>query len=678
MAPEILGFTEDSCEYTNAVDMWSLGCLASWLLTQQVLVDVSKMYLFSRGRFPLPLDVLSSKAVSKPGLDFVANLLVYQPHLRMSALAAVRHEWLRSHSSSDGLIDDTSSAASRDSLDLGKVLPTRSGPLIKDEPPAQEKLEGRPPGAQEPAPKKTQATEAKAKDNSSESSTNKPDAITPLLFTPEPTGARSGNLKKTNFISGADLINYEVRPSALLSEKALLGASKEASKEVSKDISTNHALHKHKESGSPSVKNALSRPSTTFYATRTTPASHQESSPIATVEKPNVLGDARKHIPSSPEFSSLQRLQEAAKNLSDTFSKPAQNPGEPTGGLSLQKQMEPKQSGNQRAITDVGRKSGEYGFATITVDSAPKSFNVDDLLDFSNDSNHKLDFSNHTFLPSIDRTGGPKPISSTTTVSASDSLEMKRQHLQGAMDSTVINGGQSFKAHAGRQAPATANLPEAVDEDQLPAMTERTIYDVPGSFPTIEPTLARAVAGAHQREESTVIDPPKTQSMIDSTAPPRETKRHLQYNEALLNPKHRAEVRNKAASRWVSFEKYMLYHYEKDFGRPAFRENTPPSHNKTSEIDSRGNPLPRKEQLFYSPVTVNKPEERPAAAILEAQRSQANRKPGLANSLFPPRSAGKTVSREKIRAKAASRNLSYERYMLYHFENDFGRDTRVI
>jgi len=130
MAPEILGFTEDSFEYTNAVDMWSLGCLASWLLIQQVLVDVSKMFMFSRGRFPLPLDLLSSRSVSAHGLDFVANLLVYRSDMRMSAQAAVQHEWLRSSSPHDGLIDDTSSAASRDSLNLGKAKSAQDEQLV--------------------------------------------------------------------------------------------------------------------------------------------------------------------------------------------------------------------------------------------------------------------------------------------------------------------------------------------------------------------------------------------------------------------------------------------------------------------------------------------------------------------------------------------------------------------
>ncbi|KEF61421.1 CAMK protein kinase [Exophiala aquamarina CBS 119918] len=184
MAPEILGFTEEACEYTNAVDMWSLGCLASWLLIQRVLVDVSKMFLFSRGRFPLPLDLLSSKSVSDHGLDFVANLLVYRPDLRMSAPAAVRHEWLHSSSSNDGLIDDTSSAASRDSLDLAKATSTRNEQPIAKESPAKTNSEPGLVGGKRRLWEGTQASESKAEDLPSKSLEQglKPKEINSFLF----------------------------------------------------------------------------------------------------------------------------------------------------------------------------------------------------------------------------------------------------------------------------------------------------------------------------------------------------------------------------------------------------------------------------------------------------------------------------------------------------------------
>ena len=117
MAPEVLGFVDEIGKYTNAVNMWSLGTLASWLMTQRVLVDVSKMFLFSKGRFDLPLSTLPSKSISVPGVDFVSKLLIYQPHLRLIASAAISHEWLHQAMGKDRLVDD-SSAISRDSVEF--------------------------------------------------------------------------------------------------------------------------------------------------------------------------------------------------------------------------------------------------------------------------------------------------------------------------------------------------------------------------------------------------------------------------------------------------------------------------------------------------------------------------------------------------------------------------------
>jgi len=127
----------------------------------------------------------------------------------------------------------------------------------------------------------------------------------------------------------------------------------------------------------------------------------------------------------------------------------------------------------------------------------------------------------------------------------------------------------------------------------------------------------------------------------------------LRYNDDLrLDQNHRKEVRNRAAARAVSFEQYTLYYYEKDFGRSAFA-------NLTST-----NPPPR----IQNPT--------PARGMKAINPTRLTPNPGRLLPLWsrPP----KTVSRETVRSKAASRHMSYERYMLYHFKEDFGSETQVV
>ncbi|KAK5095923.1 Cyclin-dependent kinase catalytic subunit [Exophiala xenobiotica] len=125
-APEIMGFTDDTT-VTNAVDMWSLGCLVTWLTIRVCLVRPQDMFPFAVGRFTPPFEKLTASGVSQSGLDFVSRLLLQNPAQRLTAEAALEHIWLA------GCVelvefDDTLSISSRQPEYISNALPVRGSP----------------------------------------------------------------------------------------------------------------------------------------------------------------------------------------------------------------------------------------------------------------------------------------------------------------------------------------------------------------------------------------------------------------------------------------------------------------------------------------------------------------------------------------------------------------------
>jgi len=77
---------------TSAVDMWSIGCIATWLYIHDLLVRGARnMFLLSEGRLPLPLDKLESKELSGNGINFISTLLSRTPSDRLTATTALEH-----------------------------------------------------------------------------------------------------------------------------------------------------------------------------------------------------------------------------------------------------------------------------------------------------------------------------------------------------------------------------------------------------------------------------------------------------------------------------------------------------------------------------------------------------------------------------------------------------------
>ncbi|KAG0643260.1 kinase-like domain-containing protein [Tuber brumale] len=98
-APEVLGLDSNSemSEYTNSVDIWSLGCVVYELFVgERLFVSEAQVSRYYFGKLPFPEDKL--KVLSPPiddiGISFLKVMLVIQPEDRPTAASALGHPWL--------------------------------------------------------------------------------------------------------------------------------------------------------------------------------------------------------------------------------------------------------------------------------------------------------------------------------------------------------------------------------------------------------------------------------------------------------------------------------------------------------------------------------------------------------------------------------------------------------
>ena len=141
-APEVLGLDSNSetSNYTNSVDIWSLGCVAYELLIgTKLFVSEGQVSRYFFGKWPFPEDKL--KGLSPPiddiGISLLKSMLLIQPEDRPTAAGALSHGWLAGLKNDDKYSGDdqaeTAQCLDEDALGWsgGKQLPTCGVPNNK-------------------------------------------------------------------------------------------------------------------------------------------------------------------------------------------------------------------------------------------------------------------------------------------------------------------------------------------------------------------------------------------------------------------------------------------------------------------------------------------------------------------------------------------------------------------
>ena len=103
LAPEVLGYVEEeTSRYTNAVDLWSLGCICHRLLTlESPFPKMTALARYCLGMTELPIEVLYKSTVSEEAVTLVKGLMNIQPSERIDAEAALHSLWLKDIESLD-------------------------------------------------------------------------------------------------------------------------------------------------------------------------------------------------------------------------------------------------------------------------------------------------------------------------------------------------------------------------------------------------------------------------------------------------------------------------------------------------------------------------------------------------------------------------------------------------
>ena len=103
LAPEVLGYVEEeTSRYTNAVDLWSLGCICHRLLTlESPFPKMTALARYCLGMTELPIEVLYKSTVSEEAITLVKDLMNIQPSERIDAEAALNSPWLKDVESLD-------------------------------------------------------------------------------------------------------------------------------------------------------------------------------------------------------------------------------------------------------------------------------------------------------------------------------------------------------------------------------------------------------------------------------------------------------------------------------------------------------------------------------------------------------------------------------------------------
>lgn len=153
-APEMLGLVSEDEEgtYTNAVDMWALGCLMHWLLTYRGPFGATSrssqrhLYAYALGKETLSVDAMNAEKVPDEVQSLIQQLLAPNPKDRITSTEAVGHRYFWDESyhqgaEAAGWASDTSSIRS-----IGRINPA-SSTLVKEKNPTSHL--GDPPSSRE-------------------------------------------------------------------------------------------------------------------------------------------------------------------------------------------------------------------------------------------------------------------------------------------------------------------------------------------------------------------------------------------------------------------------------------------------------------------------------------------------------------------------------------------------
>jgi serine/threonine protein kinase len=98
-APEVLGFSvpdkNETDHYTSAVDIWSSGCLAHTILTNQPPFPGGKDWWgYLNGKIDFPTIALVEKNVSEPARKLLMRMLAPAAHNRPTAEECLEDAWI--------------------------------------------------------------------------------------------------------------------------------------------------------------------------------------------------------------------------------------------------------------------------------------------------------------------------------------------------------------------------------------------------------------------------------------------------------------------------------------------------------------------------------------------------------------------------------------------------------
>lgn len=81
--------------YTNAVDVWALGCVTFQILAKSPpFPNVRKYYQYCENLREFPKDMLTARNTSSAGVEFITRLVAVDVDQRFTVEQALQHDWL--------------------------------------------------------------------------------------------------------------------------------------------------------------------------------------------------------------------------------------------------------------------------------------------------------------------------------------------------------------------------------------------------------------------------------------------------------------------------------------------------------------------------------------------------------------------------------------------------------